>query len=88
MATKPKPLRIVGLKQIKGKESFTFGMCCMAGLTVNGFTYFPKSHSILPPHFRVGTKKVPLVKGFGVHWVRVRELLKKEMEKFNETSGS
>lgn len=81
MATKAKALRIVGLKEAKGKSNaYSFGLCCMGGLLVNGFTFFRKSGAILPPSFTSKGKRVPLVKGHGVHWKRVQAMLQKKLE--------
>lgn len=73
---------------MKEKEAFTFGLCCLGGLTVNGFTYFKKSTAILPPHFRIAGKKIALVKGFGVHWLKIRKLLQEQLNERDEDDSN
>ena len=88
MATKPKPLRIVGLKEVKGKDAYSFGLCCMGGFLVNGFTFLRKSGAILPPSFQNKGKRVPLVKGFGVHWIALKNMLNAKLEEEGIDNGN
>lgn len=82
MATKKKPLRIIGLKRSPSKgdrELYSFGVCCVAGLLFNGFVYSRGSGAIFPPSTTIRGKKFPLVKGFGVHWKRLKEMVEEEI---------
>jgi hypothetical protein len=81
MATAKKPLRIMGLKRIHSEKNiFSFGVCCVAGLLFNGFTYNRDTGSIMPPALVYGERKFPLVKGFGVHWKRLKLMVEEELE--------
>lgn len=89
MPRKKQGTRIIGLRKLKDKNAYTFGLCCLQGLLVNGFTYFPATGSVRSPYLRSGNKSNALVKGFGVHWAKIREIVKIEVERFeNEISNS
>lgn len=70
----------MGLKHANTqKEIYSFGICCVAGLLFNGFTYNRSTGSIMPPSLVLNGKKYNLVKGFGVHWKRLREMVEREL---------
>lgn len=83
MATKPKPLRIIGLKKTKYKDTYSFGMA-VSGFIWNGFTFNSTSKSIKPPSLIRNGKRYPLVKGFGIAWKRLQALVSAELERIND----
>lgn len=78
MATKPKPLRIIGLKKTKYKDTYSFGMA-VSGFIWNGFTFNARSRSIKPPSLIRNGKRHPLVRGFGIAWKRLQNLVIEEL---------
>ena len=58
----------------------------MGGFIVNGFTYSATSRQIRMPSCNYGSGPKKLVKAFGIHVVRLRDRIEKELEERQDES--
>jgi hypothetical protein len=67
---------------------FNLAIC---GFIVNGFVYSADRGAILSPTTNHGKKKIRIVRGFGIHWKRLRQELERavaELERLNAEPAS
>jgi hypothetical protein len=51
----------------------------LEGFIVNGFVFNAETGSIMSPVYKMGGKSIRIVKGFGIHWKRLKQLLLEEI---------